>query len=120
MATTLRRFANALPLTLALAMTAGAGAALAGEPATPLGKWMKPNIGTPLAGQDFPTLQKNLTLVASKPPPAGDYARWAETASAGAAAAGKQDLKGVKASCKTCHDLYKEKYKKEFVDRPFP
>jgi cytochrome c553 len=119
MANPLRRFANALPLTLGLVLLATAGVALAGEPATPLGKWMKPNIGTALAGQDFATLKTNLTLVAGKVPSA-DYAKWADISSAGAAAAGKQDLAGVKASCKACHDAYKEKYKKEFVARPFP
>lgn len=117
MAKTLFRFANALPL--ALVLTATAGAALAGEPATPLGKWMKPNIGTPLAGQDFPTLQKNLEFVATKTPSA-DYPKWAEYSKAGAAAAAKQDVKAIKATCKQCHDEYKEKYKKEFADKAFP
>ncbi|MGH7439264.1 MAG: cytochrome c [Polyangiaceae bacterium] len=104
---------------LVLALAGASGVAFAGDPATPLGKWMKPNIGTPLAGQDFPTLQKNLDLVASKVPP-GDYAQWAEFAKSGSAAAAKQDVKAVKASCKGCHDSYKEKYKKEFLTRPFP
>jgi hypothetical protein len=106
-----------LPLTVALALAAGLAAA--GEPKTPLGKWMKPNVGAPLAGQDFPTLQKSLDLVASKPPP-GDYPQWATIAKAGSAAAAKQDLAGVKASCKQCHDAYKDKYQKDFPTRPFP
>jgi hypothetical protein len=114
-----RRSACALPLTLALSLGAGAGVALAGDPVTALGRWMKPNIGIPLAGQDFGTLQKNLDLVSSKIP-STDYAQWADISKAGSAAAAKQDLKGVKASCKACHDLYKEKYKKEFVAKTFP
>jgi hypothetical protein len=116
MARTLIR--TTLPFTVALALAAGLAAA--GEPATPLGKWMKPNMGAPLAGQDFPTLQKSLDLVASKPPPSSDYPKWASFASAGSAAAAKQDLAAVKATCKQCHDAYKEKYKKEFVTRAFP
>ena len=111
------RLPRVLPLTLAVAL--GAGLAFAGEPATPLGKWMKPNIGTPLAGQDFPTLQKNLEFVATKTPSA-DYPRWAEFSKAGAAAAAKQDVPGIKATCKQCHDAYKERYKKEFVGKAFP
>ncbi len=107
-----------LPLTVALALAAGF--ASAGEPKTPLGKWMKPNVGAPLAGQDFPTLQKSLDLVASKPPAGNDYPQWATLAKAGSAAAAKQDLAGVKASCKQCHDAYKEKYQKDFPTRPFP
>ena len=109
---------RALPFALVLML--GAGLAAAGEPATPLGKWMKPNVGVPLAGQDFATLQKSLELVSSKPPPGEGYPEWANMSKAGAAAAAKQDLKAVKASCKQCHDAYKEKYKKEFVARPFP
>jgi hypothetical protein len=109
------------PLTIALtvALSLGAGLAAAGEPTTLLGKWMKPNMGAPMAGQDFPTLKTSLELVAAKPPP-GDYGQWASIATAGAAAAAKQDVAGVKAACKQCHDLYKEKYKKELPTRPFP
>jgi cytochrome c553 len=109
---------RSVPLIIALALAAGL--AVAGEPATPLGKWMKPNMGAPLAGQDFAALQKAFDLVAGKPPPTGDYGKWAATAQEGSAAAAKQDLAAVKAACKHCHDPYKEKYKKEFVDRPFP
>jgi len=107
----------ALPLIAALSLATGL--ALAGEPTTLLGKWMKPNMGAPLAGQDFGTLKTSLDLVASKPPP-GDYPQWATMAKAGSAAAAKEDLAGVKASCKQCHDAYKEKYKKELATRPFP
>jgi hypothetical protein len=104
----------ALPLSLVT------GLALAAEPATPLGKWMKPNMGTPLAGQDYAALQKAFDFVASKGAPGPDYAKWVATAQEGSAAAAKQDLAAVKAACKHCHDPYKEKYKKEFVSRPFP
>jgi hypothetical protein len=115
MATLLRR---TLPLAVAFALAAGF--ALAGEPATPLGKWMKPNMGAPLAGQDFAALQKAFDLVAGKPPPGADYPKWEATSREGSTAAGKQDLAGVKAACKHCHEPYKEKYKKDFIDRPFP
>jgi hypothetical protein len=117
MVPTLVRFANALPLALAASFVAGL--ALAGEPATPLGKWMKPNVGTPLAGQDFPTLQKSLEFVATKTP-SPDYPKWAEYSKAGADAAGRQDVRAIKATCKQCHDAYKEKYKKEFPVAKFP
>jgi hypothetical protein len=111
----LRTFA---PLTIALGLAGGIAAA--GAPLTPLGKWMKPNMGAPLAEQDFETLQKSFVFVAGKPPPSGDYAQWSAFANTGAAAAAKQDLAGVKAACKRCHDAYKEKYRKEFATQPFP
>ena len=110
-----------VPISVALVLAAGL--AVAGEPKTPLGKWMKPNMGAPLAGQDFAALQKAFDLIASKPPPGAagaDYPNWAATAQEGSAASAKQDLAGVKAACKHCHDPYKEKYQKDFVDRPFP
>jgi hypothetical protein len=110
-------FRTVLPLTAALSLAAGI--AVAEESTTLLGKWMKPNMGAPLAGQDFAALQKSLDLVGSKPPP-GDYPNWASIAKAGSAAAAKQDLAGVKASCKQCHDAYKPSYKKDFPTRPFP
>ncbi len=106
-----------LPLTVALSLAAGFAAAE--EPKTLLGKWMKPNMGAPMAGQDFDALNKSLTLVGSKPPP-GNYPNWAQFAKDGAAAAAKQDIKSVKASCKSCHDAYKKSYIDEFPTRPFP
>src|SRR5579884_3705492 len=70
------------PLTAALALAAGL--ATAGEAKTPLGKWMKPNMGAPLAGQDFEALQKSFDFVATKPP-SPSYPQWAAIAKAGAA-----------------------------------
>jgi cytochrome c553 len=90
------------------------------DPKTPLGKWMKPNVGVPFASEDYPTVQQSLTTVANKPPPSGDYGQWAAIANAGAAAAGQQDRKGTKASCNKCHDLYKQKYISDFPNQPFP
>jgi cytochrome c553 len=106
------------PLIGALALTTAVAAAAG--PKTPLGAWMKPNMGAPLAGQDFATLQKSFEFVAGKPPPSGDYPQWATFAKAGAAAAAKPDAAAVKAACKQCHDAYQEKYRKEFPTRPFP
>jgi hypothetical protein len=106
-------------VSLAVALMVAAGAAAAAGPLTPLGKWMKPNMGAPLAGQDFPTLQKSFEFVATKPP-SGDYPQWSAFSKTGSAAAAKSDVAGVKASCKQCHDAYKEKYKKEFATQPFP
>jgi hypothetical protein len=108
-----------LAVALSLAAVGFAGLANAGDPKTPLGKWMKPNMGAPLAGEDYDTLKKSLDLVASKVPK-GDYPQWVSMAQAGSAAAAGQDLKGVKASCKQCHDAYKDKYIKDFPAQPFP
>jgi hypothetical protein len=114
---TMPTFRRTLPLTLALALAASLAAA--GEAKTPLGKWMKPNMGAPLAGEDYPTLQKSFDVVAAKIP-SGDYANWASISKSGSAAAAKQDLAGVKASCKQCHDQYRKKYVADFPTQPFP
>ena len=106
-----------LPLVAAIALATGL--AVAGEAKTPLGKWMKPNMGTPMAGQDFATLQKSLDVVAGKVP-SGSYADWATIAKNGSAAAAKQDLSGVKAACKGCHDKYKQQYIGDHPSDPYP
>ena len=106
-----------LPLTVALSLAAGFAAAE--EPKTLLGKWMKPNMGAALAGQDFDKLAASLTLVAGKPPP-GNYPEWANMAKQGRRGGKEQDLKGVKASCKACHDAYKKSYIDESRDASVP
>jgi cytochrome c553 len=109
-------FSSALALSLALA----ASFAAAKEAKTPLGKWMQPNMGLALSGQDFDTLKKSADLVASKPPAGRKYPKWTTMAKAVSAAAGKQDVKALKAACKNCHDTYEDKYIKDFPRRPFP
>src|ERR1700722_11505963 len=96
-----------LPFTVALSLAAGFAAA--DEPKTLLGKWVKANMGAAIAGPHFEKLGASFTLVASKPPPR-NYPDWASIANKGAAAAKSNDLKGVKASCKACHDAYKQRY----------
>jgi hypothetical protein len=111
---------NLLRITAPIAIVLAASLVGAAEAKTLLGKWMKPNMGAPLAGQDFDTLQKSLQLVADKPPPASDFPKWSAMSQQGADAAKAKDLKGVKKSCKDCHDAYKEAYIKALPTRPFP
>ena len=111
---------NLLRLTLPLATVLVAGLVAADQPKTLLGKWMVPNVGNPRSALDYDTLQKSLKLVADKPPPVADYPKWVELAKEGAAAAGKQDFKGLKKSCDDCHNAYRPKYIKEQANRAFP
>jgi hypothetical protein len=104
-----------LPIAIALA----AGVAVAGTPKTPLGKWMQPNMGVPMGGEDYDTLKKSFDFVAGKSPGA-EYPKWAIFSKTGSSAAAKQDLAGTKAACKSCHDAYKAKYIKDFPSTPFP
>ncbi|MGK3999962.1 hypothetical protein [Sorangium sp. So ce1024] len=58
-----------------------------------------------------------LEYVAAKPPPG--MPKWVEISKDGAEKAKKGDIDGAKESCKTCHDLYKKKYKDELRANPF-
>jgi hypothetical protein len=88
------------------------------EKPCPLQGWMKAVMATASGGGDGPKLGAALDKVASKPPPG--MPDWAKIASEGAAKAKKGDIDGAKESCKKCHDAYKDKYKDEVRDRPWP
>jgi cytochrome c553 len=111
---------NLLRITLIVAIALGASLVAANVPKTLLGKWMTANISVASAGKDYPTLQKDLQLVADKPPPGSDFPKWSAMAQAGADAAKAEDSKGVSKCCKDCHAAYKETYIKAFPTRAFP
>ena len=69
------------------------------------------------ASEDAPALAKNLEYVAAHAP--AGMPNWGPIAKAGAAKASAGDVAGAKASCKSCHDQYKAKYKAEMRDRAF-
>jgi hypothetical protein len=77
---------------------------------------MKANTSAAMSAQDFDALAVALDKVAGFAPPG--YGNWASISRDGAAAARGQSLDGVKASCRGCHNQYKDKYKKEMRDRP--
>jgi cytochrome c553 len=83
----------------------------------PLQKWMRGNMGTPLASGDMGSLGAAFDHVATLSPDPS-WAVWAQAASAGSTAAKNKDSAGVKAACKTCHDAFKDKYKAQFLTRP--
>jgi hypothetical protein len=85
----------------------------------PLEKWMRGNMGTPLSGDDLATVGKSMDFIAGKAPD-GSYANWASIAKAGSDAAKAGDTAKVKASCKSCHDQYKAKYRGQYRARAFP
>lgn len=83
----------------------------------PMQGWMKRVMATALSGGDGDKLSEALTYVANHPPPG--YPKWTELARGGAAKAKAGDIDAAKASCKECHDLYKDNYKAAMRDRPF-
>jgi hypothetical protein len=84
----------------------------------PLQKWMRANMGAPLAAGDMDALNRALShLATTSPDPT--WTTWGQFANQGAAAAGAKDTTGVKASCKSCHDAYKDKYKAKYRANAF-
>jgi hypothetical protein len=102
----------------AASASAGAAAAACGTkplPDCPLQAWMKANTNPAIASQDFPGLATALDKTATFAP--AGYTNWASIAKDGAKAARASDMTATKASCRTCHDQYKDKYKKELRAR---
>jgi hypothetical protein len=77
---------------------------------------MKANTSPAMSAQDFDGLSVALDKIVTLAP--AGYTNWASIARDGAAAARAHSLDGVKASCRSCHNQYKDKYKKELRDRP--
>jgi hypothetical protein len=76
---------------------------------------MKANVNTPMMGNDLPSLATALDKAAAFAP--AGYTNWVPVAKDGAAAARSGDMAAAKASCRTCHDQYKQKYKDEMRGR---
>ncbi len=96
------------------AASGSAGAAGCGTkplPDCPLQAWMKTEANPPVMKNDLPGLATVLDKVVAFAPPG--YTNWASIAKDGANAARAGDLAAAKASCRTCHDQYKQKYKTE-------
>jgi hypothetical protein len=90
-----------------------------GKPACPLQAWMRANVGAPLASNDAEALSAGLAKAAKLSPDAG-WSSWASFAAEGSAAAKKGDLAGARASCKGCHDKWREDYRARYRLRPIP
>ncbi len=88
-----------------------------GQKPCPMQGWMKKVMASASSSGEGEPLAKALGYVADHPPPG--YGEWAGFARAGLAKAKAGDVDGAKATCKQCHDAYKEKYKAEMRDRPF-
>ncbi|MBS2014624.1 MAG: hypothetical protein JST00_17180 [Deltaproteobacteria bacterium] len=76
---------------------------------------MKSNTNPPIAANDLPALATALDKIVGFAPPG--YTNWASIAKDGAKAARAGDMTAAKASCRTCHDQYKQKYKTELRAR---
>jgi hypothetical protein len=90
-----------------------------GAPPCPLQKWMRANVAGPLSANDLATLAAGLEKTAKlAPDPA--WSSWATLATSGAAAAKRGDIAGARASCKGCHDAWRDAYRERYRLRPVP
>ncbi|AUX41369.1 uncharacterized protein SOCE26_027800 [Sorangium cellulosum] len=88
-----------------------------GQKPCPMQAWMKSTMASATSSGDGAKIAAALTYVAGKPPPG--MGSWVSISKNGASKAKAGDIDGAKASCKQCHDLYKEQYKKTMRDRPW-
>jgi cytochrome c553 len=78
---------------------------------------MRGNVALPLATNNLSALADGLERTARLSPDMA-WASWRTMAADGAAAARKGDIAGARASCKNCHDAWREAYKARFRNRP--
>jgi hypothetical protein len=84
----------------------------------PLQAWMRENVNPPMNKHDMPALAIALDKIAGFAPPG--YPNWASISKDGANAARSGDENAAKASCRGCHDQYKQKYKTDLRGRKVP
>ena len=88
-----------------------------GQKPCPMQGWMKSVMAAASSSGEGAKLAQALEYVAGHAPPG--YGNWSTIANAGAAKAKAGDIDAAKASCKQCHDAYKDDYKAKMRDRPF-
>ncbi|XYH95859.1 hypothetical protein ACMHYB_50045 [Sorangium sp. So ce1128] len=104
-----------LPASVAEKKDFGCGAK--GQKPCPMQGWMKTVMQSATTSGDGAKIASALEYVASKAPPG--MAKWVAISKEGAEKAKKGDIDGAKASCKSCHDLYKAQYKENLRDAAF-
>ncbi len=100
------------------AVTASAAAMCGNEPlsACPLQSWMDATLAPTFKRKDFAALGAELHDLAGLGPEG--WSGWQELAEAGAAAAHKGSIDGVRAVCAACHARFRSRYRAERRSRP--
>jgi hypothetical protein len=88
-----------------------------GQKLCPMQAWMKGAMASASSSGDGEKLANALAYCGGKPPPG--MSQWASISATGASKAKAGDIEGAKATCKQCHDLYKQKYQTTMRDRPW-
>lgn len=82
----------------------------AGKAECPTQRWMKANLQAHLRSRDYARLSAALEQLAKAEPSGFDG--WAESARAGAEAAGRADEAGVSKSCESCHEQHRDTFRR--------
>lgn len=101
------------PITVLLAAAVLLSAATAGAGSTALKDVMK-QIGGAAGSGDTAAMAPLLERTKGMQPNDPAFAGWKELAEQGRAAAAGGDLAGAKATCKTCHDKYRDSYRTKY------
>lgn len=107
-----RKLSSAI-LSAALVAAALAATVPAGAANTALKDLMKKMGATTTAGEAKP-LAPIFSQTKTMKPNDPDFAGWDAISDKGKAAAEKDDLAGAKATCKDCHDKFRDKYKTKY------
>jgi hypothetical protein len=70
---------------------------------------MKANTGGAMQSKDFAKIATALQNTAALAPPG--YPNWVSISQDGVKAAQAQNMDGVKASCRSCHNQYQQRYR---------
>ena len=87
------------------------------QPQCPMQAWMKTTMAPAALQKDAPRLAAALDYVVAHAP--NGYDGWIEIAGPAADKARAGDVEGARASCRTCHDRFKQRYRSERRDAPF-
>lgn len=98
----------------ALVFSAILASGTAAAASTALKDLMKTMGGTLASSDDPKALAPLLAKTSAMKPNDADFAGWETIADKGKAAAAEGDLAGAKASCKTCHTQFRDKYKAKY------
>jgi hypothetical protein len=91
---------------------------VAGQPDCPLQGWMKATMTPAISAGDLVRLERDFKRIADFAPP--DYGRWKAISGAGADAAAHGDIEGARQACKSCHDEFRARYRRELRARALP
>ncbi len=124
---------RAAPLGLAAALAVALGTlapAVGGEPPTrcglpgvppcPLQHFMRTSVAAPLAIGDARALARAFDQIDGMNPRPAKWQNWSRFAKDGAAAARSGELGKARASCGSCHRIYRRQYNFEMRDRALP